>query len=67
MNNPHCVEYVALLVQLHNLIAAGKGDDPEADAIRDQMDEPWRHLNDKEISRLRDLSASLYDQLQPRR
>lgn len=60
LQNPYYVEYVRLLVQLHDLIATGKGDDEEADTIRDQMDGPWRNLNEHEIARLRDLSADLY-------
>jgi hypothetical protein len=30
-----------LLLELHVLMEAGKGDEPEANAIRDQMDGPW--------------------------
>lgn len=30
-----------LLLELHTLMEAGKGEAPEADAIRDQMDGPW--------------------------
>ena len=60
VDNPHYVEYICLLLQLHGLIAAGQGDDDEADAVRDKMDGPWRQLTPDEISRVRGLSADLY-------
>jgi hypothetical protein len=52
--------YGYLLLRLHDLIAAGKGDDSEADAIRDQMDGPWRALTEAEQERLGGLSEDLY-------
>ncbi len=41
--------YERLLQQFDDLIASGRGDDPEADAIRDQMDGPWTRLTHEEI------------------
>ena len=38
--------YGRLLLRLHDLIARGLGDDPEADAVRDQMDGPWHALTE---------------------
>jgi hypothetical protein len=35
-------EYNRLAADLDRLIAAGQGDSPEAETIRDQMDCPWR-------------------------
>ena len=39
---------LALLRELHVLMVACKGDSPEADAIRDRMDDimPWHKLTD---------------------
>ena len=55
----HFVQYVGLLTQLHELVRQGKGDTPEADALRDQMDEPWGHLTEEEIAQARLLSADM--------
>ncbi len=51
------VEYVQLLKQLHVLIDSGLGESSEADAIRDRMDEPWRHLTSEEIAEIDRMSA----------
>jgi DNA-binding NarL/FixJ family response regulator len=51
------VEYVELLRQLHVLIDTGLGESSEADAIRDRMDGPWRHLTSEEIAEIDRLSA----------
>ena len=59
-NNPAYVEYETLLKKLHALIAEGKGQGPEADAVREEMDEPEGRLNRAEINRLKGLSADLY-------
>lgn len=45
--------------ELHRLEADGRDESPDADAIRDALDGPWRALTDGERERLRDLSASL--------
>lgn len=57
--NPHYVRYVALLEQLHALIRDGRGDGPEADSLREQMDQPWHHLSSEETARAREISAEL--------
>jgi hypothetical protein len=49
----------ALLIKLHLLIRDGKSETDEADAIRDQLDIPWKHLTEEETARIRDLSADL--------
>ena len=53
--------FAQLLYKLHALIAAGEGDRPLADDIRDQMDRPWHALPSHEQSIARVLSADLYD------
>lgn len=59
-DNPFYVQYEALLKDLHRLIAAGKGNEDEADAVRDEMDGPEQSLTQKETMRLNGLSADLY-------
>jgi hypothetical protein len=54
------VEYSWRLRQLHALIRVGKGDSDEAEAIRDEMDEPYSRLTEDEIDRLKLLSADLH-------
>jgi tetratricopeptide (TPR) repeat protein len=58
--NPSYVEYERLLMALHRLIAEGKGDTDEADAVREQMEWPERNLSRDEMDRLNGLSADLY-------
>lgn len=53
-------EYVARLLELHHLIAAGKGDADEAEDVRDRMDAPWRRLTKVELELVDGLSADLY-------
>ena len=61
-------QYVELIGELHRLMAAGRGDTPEADAVRDRMDPPWRYLDKAMIARVRGLSADLYSlEDEPRR
>lgn len=52
--------YARLQLRLHDLIANGQGDDPEADAIRDQMDTPWHDLTEAQQERVGGLSEDLY-------
>ncbi len=59
-DNPNYVAYERLLIELHRLIAEGKGDDEEAEAVRDQMDTPWYRLSPEEDERMGGLSADLY-------
>lgn len=58
--NPAFVGYEIRLHRLHELIAAGVGDEPAADKIRDEMDEDYRALSSAEIARLDGISADLY-------
>lgn len=59
-DNPVYVEYETRLKELHRLIAEGKGDDEEADAVRDAMEPLYRRLTDAERERLANLSGDLY-------
>jgi tetratricopeptide (TPR) repeat protein len=47
-------------IALHRLIAQGKGDDAEAEALRDSLDEPIAALSQIERERARFLSADLF-------
>jgi hypothetical protein len=61
-------QYVELIGELHQLMAAGRGETPEAEAVRDRMDAPWRYLDEAMIARVRGLSADLYSvEGEPRR
>jgi len=50
---------VVLLIQLHLLMRDGKSETDEADAVRDELDAPWRHLSEDEARRINNLSADL--------
>jgi tetratricopeptide (TPR) repeat protein len=52
--------YAHLLLRLHQLGAAGQGDGPEADAIRDEMTTHWYRMSAREQDRMIGLSADLY-------
>jgi hypothetical protein len=52
--------YARLLLRLHDLIAKGQGDEPEADAVREQMDAPWYAMTEAEQERVGGLSEDLY-------
>lgn len=46
-------EYSALLLELNKLIATGKGDDDEADAVRDKMDVYWGRMSLQQQQQIR--------------
>ena len=50
---------------LHRLLAEGKDDSPEADAVRDATDGPWQALTEVERDRVRLLSEDLYSTVEP--
>jgi hypothetical protein len=52
--------YARLLLLVHDLIANGQGDGPEADAVRDQMDAPWYAMTEAEQERVGGLSEDLH-------
>src|ERR1700704_2486606 len=58
--NPNYLAMVRGTRELHQLLAAGKDDSPEADAIRDATDGPWEALSEIERERVRNLSEDLY-------
>ena len=60
MENPDYIEAARLLLQLHQVMSEGKGNDEEADEIRDAMEAPWYRLTKAEVARLNVLSADLY-------
>jgi len=53
-------DYCKLLYQLHELIADGRGDEADAEAIRDKMDKPGREMSEEQVKKARQLSAELY-------
>ena len=60
--NTYYEEYCRLLRELHKLDLVDKMNSPEADLIRDQMDEPWNHLTEEEIQTSNAWSAQLYEE-----
>ena len=58
--SPSYLQYVRALRDLHALTMAGRDDSPEADAIRDGMDQPWYDLSEIEQRRIKGLSEDLY-------
>lgn len=54
------LQFSEFLVKLHNLIAQGSGDTPEADELRDHMDTPWHDMNEQENRIASQLSEDLY-------
>jgi hypothetical protein len=63
--NPNYLAMVRGTRELHHLLAEGKDDSPEADAIRDATDAPWQALSEAERDRVRNLSEDLYSLTEP--
>jgi tetratricopeptide (TPR) repeat protein len=63
--NPNYLAMVRSTRELHQLLAAGKDDSPEANAIRDATDGPWEALSEIERNRVRNLSEDLYSLVEP--
>jgi tetratricopeptide (TPR) repeat protein len=63
--NPNYLAMVRGTRELHQLLAAGKDDSPEADAIRDATDGPWEALSETERDRVCNLSEDLYSLVEP--
>lgn len=55
-----CWAYCALLIQLHQTFRGDEDESPEADAIRDLMDEPWSRMSPEEREAAGRLSEWLY-------
>ena len=53
-------QYERLLLTLHNLIAEGQGNTDVADDLREQMDQFWPAIDEKDRMILSGLSADLY-------
>lgn len=58
--SPAYLESERLLRQLHDCFLAGMHDSPEADYIRDQMDDPWYAMTEEEKEEIGQLSERLY-------
>lgn len=63
--NPNYLAMVRGTRELHQLLAAGKDDSPDADAVRDATDAPWESLSEVERNRVRNLSEDLYSLIEP--
>ncbi|HSK00117.1 MAG TPA: hypothetical protein VK932_02705 [Kofleriaceae bacterium] len=57
---PAYCRYEALLKRLHDLNLEGKLDSPEAELVREDMEEPWSRLSAAEKAQLAGLSSDLY-------
>jgi len=59
-NNPSFLQHERNLIQLHELIASGKGDSDEADQIRDRLDVTFSQLTSEERDRLDGVASDLF-------
>jgi hypothetical protein len=59
-NNPDFLQYVRLLLELHQLIREGTDETPEGEALRDRMDDPGSRLSSDEILSVNGISADFY-------
>jgi len=57
----HFVAYSDALRRLHDLIKNGRGDDEDADRLREEMDISWTGLQGNERKLVRRLSASFHE------
>jgi hypothetical protein len=58
--DPALVAAVGGLLKLHALTVKGLGQTPEADAIRDEMEESWGRLGPEETAAVNHLSEVLW-------
>jgi hypothetical protein len=58
--SPAYVESIRGLLRLHAFTASGQDESPEADAIRDRLEQRWHELSDVEKTRITGLSEDLY-------
>lgn len=58
--SPAYAETIRGLLRLHTLTENSQDESPEADAIRDRLERPWRDLSDVEKERITGLSEDLY-------
>lgn len=61
---PHLAPFIRLLVDLHRLVTAGKGDEAHADGLRDEMDVHWYRMSghEKELSDVLALDLYRFDE-----
>src|SRR5260221_5301287 len=59
MTSTPMLEYARLLRKSHNLLAEGRGESAEAEALAERMDQPWCAMTAEEQKRMRGLSADL--------
>ena len=45
LENPAYRQFVHQLLELHSLMAQGQSETPQADALREEMLQPWRGLS----------------------
>jgi hypothetical protein len=58
--NPHFMEFVRLLYDLHVAIKEGRDETVEGEALRDRMDEPGSRLTREEVAAIHGISADFY-------
>src|SRR5437764_923770 len=58
--NPSYADSLRGLLRLQALMAAGRGETDEAEAVREDLFDAWRQLGASEVARLDGLSADLY-------
>ena len=63
--NPNYLAMARGVRELNQIMAQGKDDSPEADAIRQATDAPWEALSEIERRRIRNLSEDLYSLHEP--
>lgn len=58
---PNAKTYLDLWIKLDNLWDAGKGEGPEADALRDTMETPWYAMSEEEIGEVEEEIKNIED------
>lgn len=59
-SSQHYRQVVRGFLRLHQLTAEGRDESPDADAVRDSLDLPWRALTENEKEKIQGLSADLF-------
>ena len=54
-------EYARRLLKLHRLWMTGQDASPQAEVVRESMDELWPQLSDQDAAELREYAAELND------
>lgn len=58
--SPNFLQVLRGYLRLHQLTVEGRDESPDADAVRDSLDLPWRALTETEKQRIQGLSADLF-------